>query len=111
MNFFDFASLTRKKGSEFLDNPSAFNVTIHNKHENEHIQNTRNTYTSSNNNDQKAFELISSMNEELDQLVEETERNTDEISNIIDEFTHLNQTMEILFGEVITDLKNQIQYK
>lgn len=109
MNFFDFASLTRKKGNGFLDNPSDFNVITHNKHDNEHIQLTRNTSTSSNNNDQKALELISSMNEELDQLVEETERNTDEISKIIDEFTHLNQTMEILFGEVISDLENQIQ--
>lgn len=104
MNFFDFATLARKKGGSFFNNSLSFNSSVSN-----HVNDQRIKVPSSNDckGDQKVFDLIKTMNDELDRMLDETEQNNSEIDKIIGEFSHLNQNMENLFGEVITDLKNQ----
>lgn len=108
MNFFDFATLAKKKGNVLLNNTVDFNgVSLH-QNETPCIQTLKRSSNSSK-NCQKAFDLVKSMNEELDHMLEEAEQNSEEIDRIISEYLQLNQKMEILFGEVISDLKKQSQ--
>lgn len=105
MNFFDFASLSRKK-DDGLFNCSGTLSTSLKKPDLDLFQPLKNTSLNDTQNDQKAFEALKTLNAELDNLVNESEQRNSELDQIIEDFTQLNKNMEILFGSVISDIND-----
>lgn len=105
MNFFDWTSNPKKGNAFFLDASQS-------------VKDTKDAELPQDGNKRKMSEiddhhsnLLSQLSDQMlqiDLITEESEKNNEELTTLIRDFSDLTKQMEILYGQISTDFLNEI---